>query len=195
MSAENETITVTRDSIPKEVADRKNSESIPTKEWDVLIPTAEQKEAIDRACAKMHRIREIFAKVASEIHQTVPDGTDKKGWKFGSFRILSKSGEYYINEYGDVSEMNRVTPELDGVDLSKVGYIAIWRQAARNKRTQEVKGFAAWIPDCVVECVEPGQTIDVKEYLSNDTKDEEIERLARESFMKLQDMVKEYYES
>jgi hypothetical protein len=41
--------------------------------------------------------------------------------------------------------------------------------------------------------VNPGQFFSVNAYISIGTSNEEIERMARESFLKLQEVVKEYY--
>jgi hypothetical protein len=69
----------------------------------------------------------------------------------------------------------------------------MYRQAVRNKYTNKPALFVATIPLEVAQEVNPGQCIDINKSIQIGTSDVEIERMAQESFVKLQELVVEYY--
>jgi hypothetical protein len=128
---------------------------------------------------------DIFKKIVNEIPQKVPDGKDKPGWKYGSFRSSERIGEYdtldiqrgYSIEDGKIKEIS------DNIDLSDIKYCVYYRQTCRNKHTDRLQHF--------VVLVHP----EGKQFIPIGTSNEEIENLARKSFLTLQEVVEEYYES
>ncbi len=77
----------------------------------------------------------IFEKIAKEVKQAVPDGTDKPSWKHGSYRVLGN-----IDGYSEYQFENGLVPK--DIDLAKISYVVFWRQAVANKKTKKVKAFA-----------------------------------------------------
>lgn len=147
--------------------------------------TSAQREAMQKARDNMPPA-EIFTKVASEIPQQVPDGTDKKGYQHGAVRMMAAIDGYDPSFF----EMGLVHPD---VDLSDIGYVVLYRQAVRNKYTNKIKFFASSVPLDFARSVHPGQTIPVNKKIAIGTSHDEIERMARESFLKLQELVVEYH--
>ena len=111
---------------------------------------------------------EIFAEVAASIPQVVPDVEVRSSWKHGSMRCIGRIGGY--NSWA--IESNMAPSDLD---LSRIDYIAFYRQAVSNKHTGEVKFFGTSIP------------------IPFDWNREDLEAMARESFLKLQELVTEFY--
>jgi hypothetical protein len=155
--------------------------------------TLEQREAVKRM-EDNEPPHWIFEKIKKDIPQEVPDATDKPGWKYGSFRILGViDGK---SPYMDMNVAKMDTDlDLEGRDLSKIGHVVFWRQIAQNKNNPEkpLKLFASNVPYVWAMEVEPGQTVPITTYIPIGTSNEEIERMARESFLKLQEVVKAYY--
>ena len=80
------------------------------------------------------------------------------------------------------------------LDLSKIDYVGFYRQAAINKNTGEIKYFYATIPIGSAGSARLGETFEVKDgVIPFDWDREELEVMARESFLKLQEMVTEFY--
>ncbi len=71
--------------------------------------------------------------------------------------------------------------------------VGFYRQAVRNKHTQEIKYFAVSIPLDFCGEIDPGQSINVTKGMSGLECLEEIEVMARESFLKLQELVTEWH--
>jgi hypothetical protein len=149
------------------------------------LTTPEQCEAIKRMKENFPP-EEIFKEVAASILQTVPDANTKDLWRHGSCRIVGRIGGYDIWNFE-----NGFAPS--DADLSKIDYVAFYRQAVQNKNTREVKGFVATVPLSFSGEVEPGKTLTVKETIPFDWKREDVEAMARESFLKLQELCEEYY--
>jgi hypothetical protein len=129
----------------------------------------------------------IFGKIAKEIHQEVPDGTDKPAWGHGSYKVIGN-----IDGYCEWQFEQGIVPS--DIDLTNIRYVIFWRQAVPNKKTKEVKAFASWTGGGA-QSVVPGQTITVDDgkYITIGTSNEEIERLAKDALINLQKMVKKYY--
>ena len=188
--------------------------------FKVNLATPEQREAIKRMEDNMPP-KWIFEKVAKEIPQQVPDGTDKTGWKFGSARVIGRIGGFSPDEFvqgHNFDYVNDKRPSLSDADLSDIKYCAFWRQSAHTKRYDEYKkdcdrnieqvelsqpsewteypvAFAATIPLGFCGKVTPGQDVNIERWIPIGTSNEEIERMARESIVRLQEVVKEYWES
>jgi hypothetical protein len=162
--------------------------------WDEdNLYTSKQRADIDRSCLKMKKIGEFCKKIVSQTPQTVPNDHYNNSWRYGDFRIHAKSGKYTIYQNGEVYRWENVADSLDKeADLSNVNYILFWKQAVRNKYTQELKFFISKTPTSA-ESVNPGQTVTINESLTNNSTDEEIEAWARVSFNTLQSMVIEHY--
>jgi len=156
--------------------------------------TLEQREAIKRM-EENEPPSWIFEKIKKDIPQEVPDGTDKPGWTYGSFRICEVIDGKTPYKW-DAPEYDKEL-DLEGRDLSKIGHVIFWKQTAKNKNNPEkpLKRFASIVPFGWAMEVEPGQTVPITTYIPIGTSNEEIERMARESFLKLQEVVKAYYES
>ena len=146
--------------------------------------TPAQREAIQRMQDNMPP-SEIFTRVASEYPQLVPTATDKKGFQQGAVRIICTIGGHHAGDFYD---------GIEGVDLSDITYVAMYRQAVRNKYVSRWPTlFVATVPlDWAAE-TNPGQTIPATKRIKIGTSYTEIERMARESFAKLQEMVIEYH--
>ncbi len=149
----------------------------------------ELKPEVDAALKRMKENMppaEIFKEVAASILQTVPDASEKNAWKHGSCRVIA-----WIGKYDDFSvEMDAVP---DDADLSDINYAVFYRQAVRNKHTGEKKAFASWFPCGMTAEVKPGQTVILGDGIHPGWKRDELEAMARESFLKLQEMVTEFY--
>jgi hypothetical protein len=166
-------------------------------DWDKSTP--EQRAAIRRMHDNMPS-HDIFKKVASETSQLVPlftkrDGTVKTSFQHGNSLMLGSidglPSYHYENGYTYDKEGNR--KEIIDPDLSNICYFGIYRQGVRNKYTNEAALFVATIPLEFAQEVNPGQTISFEKRIPIGTPDAEIERMARESFLKLQELVVEYH--
>jgi hypothetical protein len=107
--------------------------------------------------------------VATAIPSTVPSaGTEDKfrGWDHGACRQSTLP------------------------DGRSVGF---YRQAVRNKYTQQVKYFAVSIPLDFYGEIEPGQSLNITKGMLGIETAEEIAEMARESFLKLQELVVEWH--
>jgi hypothetical protein len=148
--------------------------------------TPEQIYAIIRMRHGKLRICDIFNEVKKEFPQEVEDGADKKGWHYGDpCKVMGRIGSTCENTWGPMYFHTHT-------DLSDINYVAFVRQAIRNKHTNELKYVAAWSP-VQADSVEPGQTITAKEWIRIDTSDEEVKRIARETFSIFQELVIEYH--
>ena len=155
-----------------------------TKNTELMTP--EEQQAVESAKKNAPPI-EIFVEVAKSIAQTIPDVDDMPGWEHGATRMITRIGgvDAYTIEDG-------MAP--DDIDLSKIEYTAFYRQAVRNKHTGEIKHFATWVPFGSVVEVQPGQSIKTSmDGISVGWKREDVEKAARESFLKLQEMCDEFY--
>jgi hypothetical protein len=155
-----------------------------TKDTELMKP--EEREAVERAKKNAPPI-EIFVEVAKSIHQTIPDVDDRPGWKHGATRMVTRIGG--VNAY----EIEDGLAPSD-LDLSNIDYTVFYRQAVKNKHTGEIKYFATWVPfESAIE-VHPGQSIEIKgDGIPIGWDREELEAMARESFLKLQEMCEEFY--
>ena len=149
--------------------------------------TPEQLAAIKYANENGYPI-EILVQVAKSIPQTVPDGSDTPGWKYGACRRVCKIGGYDPYAFVDGH-----APK--DADLSDIRYFGFYRQAVKNKYTGEIKGFASVVGTEFYEEVKPSQTIDMKgqQCIRPGWKREDVEAAAREAFVRLQKMCEEFY--
>jgi hypothetical protein len=154
---------------------------------DYSMATPEQMAAIKYAGENCYPI-EILAEVAKSIPQTVPNGSDNGGWGHGACRIICTIGGCTIGDFE-----NGTAPK--DTDLSDIKYFGFYRQAVKNKHTGEVKGFASVVGrNTFAGEVEPGHELESKgEFIRPGWKREGVERIARESFLKLQEMCEEFY--
>ena len=128
---------------------------------------------------------EFLREIALSIPPVVPE-VEKSGWNHGSCRVSGRIGGH---SHWDIEQ--NFAP-LD-IDLSKIDYVAFYRQAVANKYTGDLKGFCVTIPlDFSGEVVE-GQTIPVTKSIPFEYTKEDLEAMARESFLKLQEMVQEWH--
>lgn len=181
-------ITVSRDSILKEIAEGSRVKiEDPFHVHDYSMATPEQRVAIKYANDNGYPI-EILAEVAASIPQTVPNGSDKGGWGYGACRRICTIGGCTIGQFEDGS-----APK--DVDLTDIKYFGFYRQAVKNKHTGELKGFAAIVgSNTFTGEVEPGQEIEVKgEVIRHGWNREDVEKAARESFLRLQELCEEFY--
>jgi hypothetical protein len=166
------------------VAPKVLSEPIIQDEYNVLTP--EELAAIQRMKDNMPP-KEIFERIAESVPFSAPNAIDKAGWRHGSCRIVGMIGG--VGSW--VVESGRAPKDID---LSDIGYVIFWRQAVRNKYSLKINYIASWTP-----CIEykdlffEGETTHVKKYIPIGTSHEETERMARESFLKLQEMISEYH--
>ena len=161
--------------------------SIPVEE-DFGLATPEQRAAIKFGADNIFPI-EILSEVAASIPPSAPNGSEKPGWVHGACRRVWTIGGY------DVWAIENGTAPKD-IDLSDIQYVGFYRQAVKNKYTGEVKGFATTVPLTFAGEVTPGQTIELKKEgqpIRPGWKREEVESMARESFLKLQEMCEEFY--
>lgn len=134
------------------------------------------------------RVRSIYRDVASEFPQKIPDGTDKTIWRHGDYRITGRVGH---RSDADCSYPGAPYPTTR---LSDITCFCFWRQAVRNKHTEELKFFASWgTIDTDTKSVIPGQSVTVHDDLKISMSDNEIAQFARKSFLKLQEMCEEFY--
>jgi len=148
-------------------------------EWDDATP--QQLAALKRMEENIPPLW-IFETIAKEIPQQVPDASKHAHWMHGDIRVFGMiDGQFPLPNY-----------KLD-LDLSKIGWMGFWRQAVRNRYTQKVSAFISTIPMFLATEIDPGQAFDVKDYVPIGTSHEDIERIARESFLKLQELVVEYH--
>jgi hypothetical protein len=165
-------------------------------DWNEATP--EQRLAIQRMQDNMPS-PEIFKKVAGEFPPRVPiftsnQGAIKKSFQHGNFRILGAIGGLPPSAYEDgYIYLDEVRKDTKQTDLSDISYTGMYRQAVRNKYTNKPALFVATIPLEVAQEVNPGQCIDINKSIQIGTSDVEIERMAQESFVKLQELVVEYY--
>ena len=148
---------------------------------DLVSP--EKVEAVKRMHERMPP-KEIFQRVVASIPQEVPDGTDKPGWMYGNVRIMGSIGGRHDTFY----------PLPEGWDLSDIKYSVFFRQAAR-KPGDVAYGFAASVPLDGCRQVKPGEAVELTKYIPFDWTEEQVEAWARESFIALQKVIKEYCES
>lgn len=157
---------------------------------------AEWNEATPEQRLALQRMRDniptgIFYRVTKEIPQQVPvftakDGSIKGSYQHGDCKIIGQVAGIHPWQFED----GKVEED---VDLSDISYMGIYRQGVRNKYTNEARLFASSVPlDWAME-VNPGQTVPIYKRFSLGTSDAEIERMARESFLKLQELVVEYH--
>lgn len=146
--------------------------------------TPDQIEAIERMEQFRKRVSGIFGNVAKEFPRMAPDASDKSGWVHGAYRIAGGIGAGYVDLM-----YPRFIPSTDLSDIHCVGF---WRQAVRNKHTQEIKYFASWTPSHAAE-VYPGREVTIKEDVKIAMSDKEISDIARKSLAKLQELVVEFY--
>lgn len=157
---------------------------------------AEWNEATPEQRLALQRMRDniptgIFYRVTKEIPQQVPvftakDGSIKGSYQHGDCKIIGQVAGIHPWQFED----GKVEED---VDLSDISYMGIYRQGVRNKYTNEARLFASSVPlDWAME-VNPGQTVHIYKRFSLGTSDAEIERMARESFLKLQELVVEYH--
>ena len=165
-------------------------------DWNEATP--EQRLAIQRMQDNMPS-PEIFKKVAGEFPPRVPiftsnQGAIKKSFQHGNFRILGAIGGLPPSAYEDgYIYLDEVRKDTKQTDLSDISYTGMYRQAVRNKYTNKPALFVSSVPlDWAME-VNPGQTVHIYKRFSLGTSDAEIERMARESFLKLQELVVEYH--
>ena len=164
-------------------------------------PTPAQRAAIQRMEENMPSA-EIFEKVASEFPRQVPEfvqtsGSIVKSMQHGNVRIVGFVGGLPASafDYGYHYGENEERKSLSDVDLNDISYGAFYRQAVRNKYTNKPDLFVAPIPlgAGAARQVNPGSTMQFAKMIIIGTPVVEIERMARESFSKLQELVVEYY--
>lgn len=149
--------------------------------------TPEQIAAWERMRRFEEHVRGIYSEVAGEFPQTVPNGSDKKIWQHGAYRVCGRIGSFQ-EDYIDYPSFP------SHVDLSDIKCFCVWRQGVCNKYTNEIKSFASWgTSDADAKCVIPGQAVTVHEDVSIKMSDEEIAQFARATFGKLQEMVVEFH--
>jgi hypothetical protein len=130
---------------------------------------------------------EMFREVAASIPQSVPDVLEVKGWYYGSCRVIGRIGgfDHWSIENGMTSS---------DIDLSKIDYIAFYRQAVKNKHTGKLGFFVVTIPLSFNGEVQPGASVAApSEGIQIGWKREDVEAMARESLLKLQELVAEFY--
>jgi hypothetical protein len=93
----------------------------------------------------------------------------------------------YVDAFG-----MRVVPQ--DADFDDIKYYALYRQSAR-KKDHPAYGFAASVPLDICRQVKPGENIELTKYIPFDWTEEQVEAWARESFIALQHLIKEYVES
>lgn len=128
---------------------------------------------------------EILRAVAASIPSTVPE-SEKDDWKHGAMHVSGR-----INGWDSWSIENMMAP--NDLDLSDISYVGFYRQAVINKYTGEPEFFIAVVPLGFSGEVKPGQTVDIQKSIPFEWKAEDVEAQARESFLKLQELVTEYY--
>jgi hypothetical protein len=144
-------------------------------------------EAFELMRDNLPRIRSIFEKVAKEHpYNPVPD----EGiftWGYGDLKISGRVGQYDECDYenGRARWFSRVPPS------NTIWYGCMWRQAVRNKYTGELKYFISLTSQA--KSVVPGQEVTVSNPITLDMNSEEIEKIARESFLRLQELAVEYH--
>ncbi len=133
-------------------------------------------------------LAEMFREVAASIPQQVPDAVNVPGWNYGSCRVVGR-----IGGFDHYSIENGIAPS--DLDLSKIDYVGFYRQAVMNKNTGEIKYFYATIPIGSIGSASLGGTFEIKEdaVIPFGWNREEVETMARESLVKLQEMCAEFY--
>lgn len=151
---------------------------------DSELVSPEQVAAVNRMHERFPPLS-IFQRVVASIPQETPDGSTKyPGWMYGSIRIMGSIGGYeYVS-----------SPLPTDVDLSDIKYSVFFKQTAR-KSGEVAYGFAASVPLDVCKQVDPGECIDLAKYIPIDWTEDQVEAMARESFLALQKLIKEYVES
>lgn len=147
-------------------------------EQNVNLLTSEQEAAIKYAEENIFPI-EILSEVAKSIPQKVPNGTNKKSWGYGSCRIIYMIGGHQVKAIEDGTAPS-------DIDLSDIKYIGWYRQCVRNRNTGVSTAFVSLVGNMkenLGKVIRPGW------------KREEVESEARKSFLDLQKMCKEYYDS
>lgn len=118
-----------------------------------------------------YMLADVAKSIASQVN--IPGWTPTPGWGHGACRTIVKIGGYEIGSFED----KKVPSDAD---LSDLRYYGFYRQEVKNKHTGEIGHFAAVVP-----LEGDGFRCDVKR--------EEIEAAARESFLKLQELVEEFH--
>jgi hypothetical protein len=152
------------------------------------MPMIEANMPLQQALKRINKapLEEILSAVAASIPSTVPE-VEKDGWKHGAMHVSGR-----INGWDSWSIENGMAPS-NALDLADITYVGFYRQAVINKYTGEPEFFVAVVPLGFSGEVKPGQTVEVQKSIPFDWKTEDVEAMARESFLKLQELVVEYY--
>lgn len=151
------------------------------------IPLLNQPSPFEDALKRINKepLLELLKEVASANPSAVPN-TGKNGWEYGSCHISGR-----IGGWDSWSLENGMAP--NDLDLSDITYVGFYRQAVANKYTGTIEPFVAVVPLGFSGPIQPGQTVEVKDSIPFDWKREDVEKMARESFAKLQELVVEYH--
>ena len=151
------------------------------------IPLLNQSSPFEDALKRINKepLLEVLKEVACANPPAVPD-SGKKDWEYGSAHVSGRVGGW-----DSWSLENGMWP--GGIDLNDISYVGFYRQAVANKFTNKVEFFVAVVPLGFSGTIQPGQTVEVKDSIPFDWKREDVEKMARESFAKLQELVVEYH--
>lgn len=158
----------------------------PAGDWDKSTP--EQRLAIKRMEENMPS-SEIFRSAANLIPQAIPDGINKHGWQYGDHKIWGLIDRYSPDWYRD----GKIGAKAD---LSKIEYNAFYKQTVLRKMDKHPTFFVVSVPYSFIGMVFPGQEVSMafRPTIKLGTPRKDIEDMAKESFLALQKIVKEYYQ-
>jgi hypothetical protein len=130
---------------------------------------------------------EILFAASGSVSLSAPYAGVEDEWNHRSLRPACMIGGLGIEAFE-----NDAVPE--NTDLTDARFVGFFKQSVKNKKTGEIKQFFATVPlDCCGEAI-PGLSFHVTKGIPLDWKREEVEAMAKESFLKLQQLAVEYAE-